>query len=54
MDTREFQTRTEKGELRYFETLEAAMKYSQKNTDVWKISFPVSTGERVRLVKFEM
>jgi len=47
----EVQTRDRQGQLEYFSTLKEAYEHAQKNPDVWKISFPLATGERVRLVK---
>lgn len=46
----EVQTR-ESGELRYFHTIRAAMEHARASPGVWKISFGVPTGERVRLVR---
>lgn len=46
----EFQTRNVDGELRFFETLKDAMNYHLEDNTVWKISFTLPTGERVRLV----
>jgi len=47
----EVQTRSSCGELKYFPTLREARDYADGNSEVWKISFALSTGERVRLVK---
>lgn len=47
----EFQTRRDSGELRYFNTFEEALKDADVDREVWKISFGLPTGERVRLVK---
>lgn len=47
----EIQTRGEISGLMYFDTLESALSYAEKNKDVWKISFSIHSGERVRLVK---
>jgi hypothetical protein len=47
----EAQTRTYKGELKYWLTLQDAFIYAKSNEDVWKISFPTGSGERCRLVK---
>lgn len=49
----EVQTRSSCGELKYFPTLREAQDYADENPEVWKISFALSTGERVRLVKRE-
>ena len=46
----EVQTRRNDGELRYFESLDDAME-DAKNEEVWKISFDLHNGERVRLVR---
>ena len=45
----EFQTRAN-GELRFFNTMNEAMEYAKSNPEVWKISFGLPTGERIRLV----
>jgi hypothetical protein len=50
--TFEVQTRSEDGELRYWSSLEEAFQHSKQNTSVWKISFPVGSGERCRLVRY--
>ncbi|MGW8181963.1 MAG: hypothetical protein ACWGQW_24815, partial [bacterium] len=47
----EVQTRSSCGELKYFASLREAQDYAEKNQEVWKISFAVESGERVRLVK---
>lgn len=47
------QTRNACGDLQFFPTLEAAYAHSEKDVSVWKISFELETGERVRLVKRE-
>lgn len=36
---------------KYFDTLSSAFTYADTHRDVWKISFTVPTGERVRLVR---
>jgi hypothetical protein len=50
----EVQTRNEEGSLRTFPTLADAMEYAAKDKSVWKISFTIHTGERIRLVAFEV
>jgi hypothetical protein len=45
------QTRDESGELRFFKTFAEAYSYAKAHTDVWKLSFSLPTGERVRLVR---
>ena len=52
------QTRDFRGGLCYFSTLKEAEDFALKN-DVWKISFSLPSGERIRLVvndnyRFEM
>ena len=46
----EFQTRSEVNGMRYFDSLDAAMKAAAKDSTIWKISFTVGK-ESVRLVK---
>ena len=47
----EIQSRTNDGELRYFQTLKEAMRDALVDSTVWKISFSLPNGERVRLVR---
>lgn len=47
----EIQTRNTEGELRYFSTFAEAWQHRLVDTSVWKISFSIQTGERIRLVK---
>lgn len=46
----EVQTRSDEGELRYFDTIAEAMAYAESEPLVWKVSFAVG-DERVRLVR---
>jgi hypothetical protein len=46
------QTRSDGGELKYFDSLKEAFEYAEKHHDVWKISFNFG-NERVRLVRDE-
>lgn len=46
----QIQTRSDNGELLYFDTLRDALLAAQKDSEIWKISFALPTGERVRLV----
>lgn len=50
MNKPEFQTRRESGEIRHFPTLKQAVEDAD-DRNVWKLSFSLSTGERVRLIK---
>lgn len=45
-----FQTRSEENGLTYFSTLKEAIEAWKNDPSVWKISFVLETGERVRLV----
>lgn len=45
------QTRNAQGDLQFFPTLKEAYRHSEKDISVWKISFELESGERVRLVK---
>jgi hypothetical protein len=49
--TTEIQTRNEKGEIQFFNSFKEAFEHSQKDDSVWKISFSLPNGERIRLVK---
>ena len=49
----EFQTRSEKNGLEFFETLKAAREHAKSDSTVWKISFFLETGESVRLTKVD-
>lgn len=44
------QTRDSHGAISEFETLGNALAYAKGNRDVYKISFSLPTGERVRLM----
>ena len=46
------QTRSESNGLRDFDTIKEAIAHAQKDKTVWKISFAVASGERVRLVRY--
>lgn len=45
------QTRSEENGLLYHKTFKGALKHADEDPSVWKISFSLSNGERVRLVK---
>lgn len=47
----EVQTRTEDGTCRYFATLKQALSHADSDINVWKISYTLPTGERVRMVR---
>lgn len=47
------QTRSEENGLAEFSTLKEAFVYASKDQSIWKISFTIDTGERVRLVSQE-
>jgi hypothetical protein len=47
------QTRSQDGELRFFDTFDEAKKHAKSDWSVWKISMTLHTGERLRLVKNE-
>lgn len=47
----EVQTRSNDGALNFFPTVSEAADYTSFNPDVWKISFALPSGERLRLVK---
>lgn len=51
MNNFEVQTRSEKNGLRTFPTIKEAMQHAEEDETVWKVSFPVANGERVRLVR---
>lgn len=44
------QTRRNDGEIKTFDTLKEAME-DAKDLEVWKVSFALPTGERVRLIR---
>lgn len=48
--TWEVQTRSERNGIKNFSTLKEAVAHANKDTSVWKISFTLPSGERVRLV----
>lgn len=49
----EIQTRSERNGLIYHTTLKDALEHAEKDLTVWKISFSLENGERVRLVSNE-
>jgi len=53
METRPFQSRSETSGLQYFDTLQQALDSAGADSSIWKISFSLPTGERVRLVRNE-
>ena len=53
MDDQPVQTRSEVTGIQTFETLREAMKVANTDTTIWKISFPMGNGERVRLIRRE-
>lgn len=48
-----FQTRSECNGVRHEASLEAALEAAKADKTIWKISFGVPTGERIRLVRRE-
>ena len=48
---KEVQTRNIEGELRFFSTVKEAIEHSKKDLSVWKISYSLENGERVKLVR---
>lgn len=46
----EFQTRSEENGLQFFSSLKDALNTAEKDQSIWKISFSLPNGERVRLV----
>ena len=47
----EVQMRAQNGVLQSFSSLSEAIAAAQKDETIWKISFPLPTGERCRLEK---
>lgn len=47
----EYQTRNESGDIKVFDTLGAAFAHAEQDPTVWKVSFSLPSGERIRLVK---
>lgn len=47
----EFQTRSEENGLQFFSSLKDALNTAEKDQSIWKISFSLPNGERVRLVR---
>lgn len=48
---KEVQTRNHDGQLRYFASVHDALEHAIQDPDVWKVSFSLPNGERVRLVR---
>lgn len=49
----EFQTRSESDGIAIHPTLKSAIEEARTNESIWKISFSLPTGERVRLVRMD-
>jgi hypothetical protein len=49
----EVQVRSEETGIKTFPTVKEAMDYAEKDDTVWKVSFSISTGERVRLTRYD-
>ncbi len=47
------QTRSDRGELKYFFTVKEAFAQAAKDPEIYKVSFGLTSGERVRLVRRE-
>jgi hypothetical protein len=47
----EIQTRSDINGINMFESFEAAMREAENDETIWKISFSLPNGERIRLVK---
>jgi hypothetical protein len=47
----EVQTRTETNGLAYHLSFEKALDFAKRDPTIWKISFTLPTGERIRLVR---
>jgi len=47
----EVQTRSQTGDIRFYNTLESALADAQKDTKVWKVSFNAEDGSRIRLIR---
>jgi hypothetical protein len=49
----EFQTRDSDGTIQFWSSFRQALEVAKENNEIWKISFPLPTGERIRLVRRE-
>jgi hypothetical protein len=47
----EVQIRHENGGLRFFPNLKEAVEFAKNDASVWKISFSLPNGERVRMIR---
>jgi hypothetical protein len=47
------QTRSEVTGINFYPTFKAALEEADQDNTIWKISFSLSTGERIRLIKYE-
>lgn len=47
----EVQTRSETNGIRNFPSVKEALKHTTEDDTVWKVSFALASGERVRLVR---
>jgi hypothetical protein len=50
----EFQTRSEDNGLQFFSTFSAALQAAEKDRSIWKLSFTLPTGERIRLTRCDV
>lgn len=50
MEDQKFQTRSEETGIKFFPTFKEALEETKKDSTIWKISFTLETGERIRLV----
>lgn len=48
-----FQVRSEETGIREFNTFGEAAIEAEKDQTIWKLSFTLVTGERIRLVRYE-
>lgn len=48
----QYQTRSETNGLLHFDTLAKAFQVAEADPTIWKISFSLPNGERVRLVRY--
>jgi len=47
----EIQTRSQTGEIKFYNSLTSALADAKEDKKVWKVSFNAEDGERIRLIR---
>lgn len=49
----DIQIKSTGGQVQFYTTIREAVKQAEKDPTIWKISFNIASGERIRLVRVE-